>query len=175
MQKKRACFSLNICVTEVDERLRRQIGVLSEVCNETGRATILCWARSRKPMTLEFFYMQSSQTVHNKGGHQVIVKTTGNEKSWVAINAHVYCGWPNVSPYVVFGRRTIPGSEPFLKGVIVQCQKKDRMIEELVFYWVKTVWFCEDCRVSSLSPGHASPWCFSETFDEGYNEEAERR
>uniref|UniRef100_A0A131XQ93 Putative pogo transposable element n=1 Tax=Hyalomma excavatum TaxID=257692 RepID=A0A131XQ93_9ACAR len=84
--------------------------------------------------------MPSPLTVHEKGSKQVCVRTTGNEKTRVTVMLSCTADGHKHPPYVVFKRKTMPKGEELPKNVIVRCQDKGWMNEDLVLDWIKSVW-----------------------------------
>lgn len=84
--------------------------------------------------------MPSALTVHQKGSRQVIVRSTGNEKTRVTVMLSCTADGRKLPPYVVFKRKTLPKGEKFPKNVVVRCQDKGWMDESLVLDWIKSVW-----------------------------------
>lgn len=86
-----------------------------------------------------FFDMPTNTTVADKGAKSVVVKTTGNEKNRITVMLSVLADGRKLSPYVILRRKTLP-KEKLPKGLIVRCQEKGWMTNELVMDWVKVVW-----------------------------------
>lgn len=87
-----------------------------------------------------FFDMPSNHTITKKGDRQVTIRTTGNEKSRITVMLACTADGRKLPPYVVLKRKTLPKNEIFPRGVIVRCQEKGWMTEELMVDWIRTVW-----------------------------------
>lgn len=85
------------------------------------------------------FDMPRNYTVNMKGAKQVIVKTTGHEKTRVTVMLCVTADGEKLPPYVILNRKTVPKKD-FHSGVIVRAQSNAWMTSELMVDWLKSVW-----------------------------------
>ena len=86
------------------------------------------------------FDVVTNSTIAEKGVKSVPIVTTGHDKDRFTVMLASRGDGSKLSPYVVFKRKTIPKEMVFPPGVIVRCQEKGRMNEEMVKDWINTVW-----------------------------------
>ena len=86
------------------------------------------------------FDLPSNTTVHTKGDKCITINTKGNEKNRFTVMLACTADSGKLPSYVVFKRKTLPKGVKWSAGIIVRCQEKGWMNENLIQDWVKTVW-----------------------------------
>ena len=86
------------------------------------------------------FDIVTNSTVEEKGIKSVPVLTTGHDKDRFTVMLACLGDGTKLPPYVVFKRKTLPKKMTFPHGLVVRCQEKGWMNEELVKDWLNTVW-----------------------------------
>lgn len=87
-----------------------------------------------------YFDMPSECTITTKGAKQVVIRSSGNEKSRITVMLCCSADGFKLPPYVVLRRKTVPKKESFPPGMIVRANEKGWMNSELVLEWLKLVW-----------------------------------
>ena len=82
----------------------------------------------------------TNSTVEEKGIKSVPVLTTGHDNDSFTVMLADLGDGTKLPPYVVFKRKTMPKKMTFIHGLVVRCQEKGWMNEELVKDWLNTVW-----------------------------------
>ena len=86
------------------------------------------------------FDVVTNSTIAEKGVKSVPMVTTGHDKDRFTVMLACRGDGSKLPPYVVFKRKTLPKKMVFPPGVIVRCQEKGWMNEEMVKDWINTVW-----------------------------------
>ena len=86
------------------------------------------------------FDIVTNSTVAEKGIKSVPILTTGHDKDRFTVMLACLGDGTKLPPYVVFKRKTLPKNMAFPHGLVVRCQEKGWMNEDLVKDWLNTVW-----------------------------------
>ena len=86
-----------------------------------------------------FFDLPSNRTVHPRGDHTILVKTTGHEKTHFTVVLACMADGTKLKPMVIFKRKTMP-KEVFPSGVVVHVHEKGWMDTDGVLLWLQKVW-----------------------------------
>lgn len=86
-----------------------------------------------------YFDMPRNYTVNVRGAKQVIIKTTGHEKSRITVMLCVTADRGKLPPYVILNRKMIP-KENFGQDIIIRAQENAWMTSELMQDWLECVW-----------------------------------
>ena len=86
------------------------------------------------------FDIVTNSTVAEKGIKSVPILTTGHDKDRFTVMLACLGDGTKLPPYVVFKRKTLPKNMVFPHGLVVRCQEKGWMNEDLVKDWLNTVW-----------------------------------
>ena len=86
------------------------------------------------------FDVVTNSTIAEKGVKSVPIVTTGHDKDRFTVMLACRGDGSKLPPYIVFKRKTLPKKMVFPPGVIVRCQEKGWMNEEMVKDWINTVW-----------------------------------
>lgn len=81
------------------------------------------------------FDIPMGRSVNEKGEKIVTVGTTGHEKSHFTVVLACCADGTTLPPMLIFKRKTV-SKDPFLPGVIVQCDMKGWMDAEMVGVWL---------------------------------------
>lgn len=81
------------------------------------------------------FDIPMGRSVNEKGEKTVTVRTTGHEKSHFTVVLACCADGTKLPPMLIFKRKTVP-KDPFPPGVIVQCNIKGWMDEEMMGVWL---------------------------------------
>ena len=87
-----------------------------------------------------FFDLMDNQTVHKKGGKQVLAKTTGHDKQHFTVVLACMADGKKLPPMVIFKRKTFPKKENFPRGVVVHMLERGWMDERGCLKWIEDVW-----------------------------------
>lgn len=85
------------------------------------------------------FDIVSGRTVEEKGKKDVLITTTGNEKSNMTVVLSVTASGEKLNPLIIFKRKTVPKVQ-FPPGVVVRANPKGWMEEKLMGDWVDCCW-----------------------------------
>lgn len=86
------------------------------------------------------FDVVTNSTVSDRGVKSVPIVSTGHFKDRFTVMLACLGDGTKLPPYVVFKRKTLPKNLNFPKEVVVRCQAKGWMDEQLVQDWLRTVW-----------------------------------
>lgn len=86
-----------------------------------------------------YFDMPSNTTVSDKGAKSVVCRTTGNEKLRVTVMLSVLADGTKLRPFVILRRKNLP-KEKLPSGVVVVCQEKGWMTDQLMLEWLEKIW-----------------------------------
>jgi hypothetical protein len=86
------------------------------------------------------FDIPDKRTIEVKGTQDVLLKTTGNEKTHFTIVLCVTADGGKCDPMVIFKRKTFPKKLEFPKGIVVAVQPKAWIDKDLMKVWLNNVW-----------------------------------
>ena len=86
------------------------------------------------------FDLPGNRTVNQKGEKNILVKTTGHEKTNFTVVLSCLADGNKLPPMIIFKRKTLPKSTVFPSGVLVRAHEKGWMNETGVIDWMKNVW-----------------------------------
>lgn len=85
------------------------------------------------------FDLPKSRTVNLKGAKEITVCTTGHEKTNCTVVLAITYDGSKLPPMVIFKKKNIP-KEKFPSNIIVQCNSKGWINEEVMKIWLEKVW-----------------------------------
>ncbi|KAF4794152.1 pogo transposable element with KRAB domain-like protein [Turdus rufiventris] len=91
------------------------------------------------------FNMPLTRTVEQTGTSTVLIKTTGNEKTFFTVILGVLSNGQKLRPMVIFKRKTLP-KDKFPKGINVAVNPKVWMDEQAMWTWLTEVYACRPDR-----------------------------
>lgn len=86
------------------------------------------------------FDIVTNSTVSDRGVKSVPIVSTGHDEDRFTVMLACLSNGTELPPYVVFKWKTLPKNLNFPKEVVVRCQAKGWMDEQLVQDWLRTVW-----------------------------------
>jgi hypothetical protein len=85
------------------------------------------------------FDMSDTRTVDVRGKEDIILTTTGSEKSNFTVVLCCSANGTNCEPMVIFKQKTMP-KRNFPRGIVVTLSTKGWMNEEIMGKWLEKVW-----------------------------------
>lgn len=86
------------------------------------------------------FDLPGNRTVNLKGEKNVLIKTTGHEKTNFTVVLSCLADGSKLPPVIIFKRKTLPKNASFPAGVLVRAHEKGWMNESGTIDWIKNVW-----------------------------------
>ena len=86
------------------------------------------------------FDILGSRTVHTKGEKEVIISSTGHEKAHFTVVLCATSDGGKLPPMIIFKRKTLPKNQKFPNGVIVTCNEKGWINQNMMHFWLDKVW-----------------------------------